>query len=129
FAMKAFLRLAALAAPLAGCMLPDPAPVNVDRAQLMPESAARQVIGRYFNAEWTNRPYVVCDPERAYVPISSIIMIRYDPGERELIVGTMAIGSLCRNGVTGWVTVKGLSPEAATELTTALVSLGAHTTP
>jgi hypothetical protein len=119
-----------LAALLAGCVQADQVPVNVDRAQLMPDPVARQVLAKYIKADWVANPYFVCPDawvgaQRARGPISSIVAIRYAPAEQKLYISNVPWGGFCQNNVTGWIEVGGLSQAAATELTTALVSLGA----
>lgn len=129
--MKRLVLPAALTAFLTGCIPSEPAVVNVNRAQLMPDMAAKRVLEKYIKADWVNNPYFICPDmfgaQRAQGSMTSIVMIRYVPSERELYIGNMAWGSMCQNGRTGWITVNGISQESANEVATALVSLGART--
>jgi hypothetical protein len=116
----------AAAAALAACA--QTVPVNVDRAQLMPDPVARQVLTKRISADWVNNPYFICgDGVRVRRPLSSIVAVTYDAAGQTLYICTMPWGAFCQEGVSGWVTVTKVTPDAAKELAGALVSLGAST--
>ncbi len=119
-----------LTAMLSACAV-DKVPVDVSRADLMPDSVARAVVERYLGASWLGRPHVELGncfrSGNLYMPLSGIKGSLYNPDDRSLFISNYAdVEFACDYG---WVRVTNVSIEQAREITTALVSLGAGIRP
>lgn len=115
----------AVALLLAGCA--QQVPVDVGRAELMPESVARRVVERRMPPGWLDRPYLdrfsCFQTGVRYVRLGDIRGAVYVDAEPAFYVTNYADPSLnCENAA---LRVTGISIDEARELTIALVSLGA----
>jgi hypothetical protein len=118
-----------LALFLAAC--PQQVPVDLGRAELMPESVARRVVERYLTSNWLDRPYLdllACFRTGVqYVSMGEIRGAWYVAEERAYYISNFSEIVLgCDNAS---LRVRNVSQEEARELTAALVSLGATIRP
>ena len=102
-------------------------PVDVDRAQLMPQSVATRVIERYLGAAWLERPRFTIAAcfrnDEVILPIGSIRGAVYNAQQRSLFI--MNYPDIVLNCDLAFVQVANIPIETAREIATAFVSLGA----
>jgi hypothetical protein len=128
------MRLIQRAMPLLALLLaacPEKVPIDIGRAELMPESVARQVVERRLGRAWLQRPYLdLLNCFRGNVEYVSLAEIRsawYVAHERSYWLGNYTeMGINCNDSS---LRLTNVSEEEARELTAALVSLGAGIRP
>jgi outer membrane murein-binding lipoprotein Lpp len=116
---------------LAGC---ETAKVNLDRAHLMPEPAARSVLERYFGAAWLASPHLCgCnEPDRIPIAFASVQHINFFTAEKgkPSVMFVQNYGGLARGDCSknGWHRIGGLTEAQVQDIAAAFASLGAPIT-
>jgi hypothetical protein len=139
------LRVTLICCSIAGLTGCYSASVNVNQAELMPESVARAVVAKYAGADWAEHPYLTsgspaCDNAKK-LPIAFGDIKRVDYDDRRVIITNSTFAGetyaiiplvnmlmvtsilLCS---TGHYNVYDISEKEAGELATAITSLGAR---
>lgn len=102
---------------LCGCAVP----VDTKRAELMPASAAKEIVANYAGYDWAQHPYVISyGSGRKYVQYSEIDDVYQDLDGVHLKVE----GEIFQCETGGNIFFENLRGEAASKFVTALVALG-----
>ena len=105
--------------------------VNTTEAKLMPDSVAKTVLSKYFGKDWASNPYmnkhlIWCGNERVSIKFSEAKAVSfYSIGKKVVLewgVPNPLMLPRCDGAIRG---VDAQSESEATEITNALISLGA----
>ena len=101
--------------------------IDTQRARLMPESIAKQVVEKNIGREWLKQPYLwkeaLCGGDRLNITLDKIDSARYFASQEQLVLvaSRNQIPGLC----THRINIKVSSVDVARETISALHSLGA----
>jgi hypothetical protein len=122
---KKLTHLTCLAFLLCGCSGTDLGVDQIDRANLMPEPAAKETVAKLVGRTWATQPYVyrgfLCGNDQKTVKFTDIDYVEYNWAEKEA-----SVFAKIPNSCNGVIVFSPLSRDQAKALKQALIALGAQ---